>query len=94
MIGGDATITAGSIELNAQFIHREDDNPTFTAGEETAKTDGGFAELVIHPAGSRWYGIALYNLIDANRPLLDPRLGGPAGVDRYHAFTGGAGYLV
>jgi len=94
MIGGDATITAGSLELNAQFIHREDDNPTFTAGEETAKTDGGFAELVIHPAGSRWYGIALYNLIDANRPLLDPRLGGPAGVDRYHAFTGGAGYLV
>jgi len=30
----------------------------------------------------------------SSRPLLDPRMGGPAGVDRYETLTGGAGYLV
>jgi hypothetical protein len=32
--------------------------------------------------------------VQTDRPLLDLRLGGPAGVRRYEAITGGAGYLV
>jgi len=94
MVGGDGTIAAGPIELNVQYIHREDDAPTFTTGEVAAKTDGGFAELVFRPAGSRWYGIALWNGMHANVPVLDPRIGGPSGLDRYHSVTGGLGYLV
>lgn len=94
MVGGDATITAGPAELNVQYLHREDDTPTFTVGEATATTNGGFAELIVHPAASRWYGVALYNLIDANRPLLDVRLGGPSNVSRYQAVTAGVGYLL
>ncbi len=94
MLGADATISLGPVELNAQYVHREDDVPTFTAGEETARTDGGFAELLVRPAGSRWYGVALYNGMWANRPLLDPRTGGPAGVDRYHAVTLGLGHIL
>jgi hypothetical protein len=94
MVGGDGTITAGPIELNVQYIHREDDVPTFTTGEVAAKTDGGFAELVFRPAESRWYGIALWNGMHANVPVLDPRIGGPSGLDRYHSVTGGLGYLV
>jgi len=94
MAGGDATIAAGPIELNLQYIHREDDQPTFTADEVRARTDGGFAELVFRPAGSRWYGVGLYNGMHANLPLLDPRIGGASGIDRYQTLTGGLGYLV
>lgn len=94
MLGADGTITAGPFELNLQYIHRHDDYPTFTTGEVAAKTDGGFAELLYRPDGSRWYGFGLYNGMHANVPLLDPRSGGPSGVDRYQTVTGGLGYQV
>lgn len=94
MVGGDGTVEMGPVQLNAQYVHREDDLPTFTLGEPTAVTDGGFAEVLLRPTGSRWYGVALYNRIASSRPLLDPRMGGPAGVDRYETLTGGGGYLV
>ncbi len=94
MVGGDATVSLGPLELNAQYIHREDDQATFTPGEPVTKTDGGFAELLFRPPRSRWHGFALYNRVDANRPLLDVRLGGPADVSRYETLTGGGGYLV
>jgi len=94
MVGGDGTLTLGPVEINGQYIHREDNAPTFTWGEAKAVTDGGFGEVIFHPAGSRWYLLGLYNLIDTNRPLLDVRLGGPSGLTRYQAATAGAGYLL
>jgi hypothetical protein len=94
MLGADATVTVGHLEVRGQFVHREDSSPTFTLDEDRAVTNGGFAELLWHRAGERWYVIALYNRIDTSRPLLDVRLGGRAGLTRYEAFTGGAGYLV
>lgn len=56
--------------------------------------DGGFVEVLWRPRASRWYGVALYNRVDADRPLLDVRLGDPANVRRYETLTAGAGYLV
>jgi hypothetical protein len=94
MLGANATVDVGEVQLNAQFLHREDASPTFTPGEARAITNGGFAEALWHPTGSRWYAIALYNLVDTDRPLLDVGLGGPVGVRRYEALTGGVGYLV
>ena len=94
MVGGDGTIGVGALQLNGQYVHREDDRPTFTDGEPTAVTDGGFAELLLRPAASRWYGIALYNRVVCSQPLLDVRLGGDPGQRRYEALTGGAGYLA
>ncbi|NIM49784.1 MAG: hypothetical protein GTN62_05945 [Gemmatimonadales bacterium] len=94
MVGGDATISLGPIEVNAQYVHREDDAPNFVANEPKAVANGGLAELIIHPPGSRWYGVALYNLVDANLPLLDVRLGGPKDVTRYQTLTAGAGYVL
>jgi hypothetical protein len=94
MLGADATIALGPVELNLQYVHREDDAPTFTPGEESARTDGGFAELLVRPAESRVYGFALWNGMKANRPLLDPRTGGPSGVDRYHTISGGLGHIL
>jgi len=94
MLGGDAKLTLGPVEINAQYVHREDDTPTFTPGERKAVTDGGFGEIILQPTGARWYVLGLYNLIDTNRPLLDVRLGGPSGLTRYQTATAGVGYLL
>jgi hypothetical protein len=94
MLGGDASVALGPVELRGQFIHREDSRPTFTPGEPTTITSGGFGEVLLHRAGSRWYAVALYNLIRTSRPLLDVGLGGPSGLSRYETVTGGGGYLL
>jgi hypothetical protein len=94
MLGGDGSVALGPVELRGQFIHREDTHPTFTPGEPTVITNGGFGEVLLHPAGSRWYAIGLYNRIRASRPLLDVGLGGPSGLSRYETVTAGGGYLL
>jgi hypothetical protein len=94
MVGADVTVALGDVEVRGQYIHREDGSPTFTVNEPRAVTDGGFGEILWHRPGSRWYAVALYNLIHTNRPLLDVRLGGPSGVTRYEALTAGTVYLV
>jgi hypothetical protein len=94
MAGLDATITSGPADLNLQYVHREDRLPTFTPGEPDAITDGGFVELVVAPEEGRTYGFALYNRVVCDRPLLDPRVGGQAGVSRFQTAAIGLGHLV
>jgi len=94
VIGGDGSFTLGPVELNGQYLHREDTNPLFAATSQRVRTDAGFVEALFRPAGSRWHGFALYNLVRADQAVLDLGLGGPSDVDRYEALTGGAGYLV
>lgn len=91
MFGVDATIGGKTLELNGQYIHRTESRPTFTAGESEAGLDGGFAELIVRPPKSRWYGFGLYNLVTADRPLLNVRLGGPSGTNRYETMSAGIG---
>jgi hypothetical protein len=93
MVGADATITAGPAELNVQYVHRRDDTPTFTLGEATSRVSGGLAELILHPVGSRWYGVALYNRVVANREILTVRLGERPDHRRYESISAGVGYL-
>jgi hypothetical protein len=93
MIGADATLSRGIFELNGQFIHRTDSRPTYAQGEPGAALDGGFGELIVRPAGGRWYGFGLYNLVTTDQPLLDVRLGGPAGVRRHETISAGIGRL-
>ena len=92
--GADATVDLGPVQLNGQFMRRHDAAPTFDPLERDSRLDGGFAEVLVVPPGQRWYGFALWNRLSADRPILDPRMGGPAGVDRYHAVSGGLGWLV
>lgn len=92
MLGADATVTVGPLEINGQYLHREDDAPTFDPDEPRGKMDGGFVEAILRPAGSRWYALGLYNRVDANLPLLNVRLGGAPNVTRYQTITGGVGY--
>lgn len=94
MAGADATVAAGPWELNLQYLHREDDAPTFTRGERREVVDGGFAELLLLPEGSRAYGYALYNRIEDNRGLIDLGDAAPGRVQLYETISLGAGYLV
>jgi hypothetical protein len=95
IFGGDATLSLGAIELNLQYLHRTDDDPLFAGvGATQVTSEGGFAEVLVRPATSRWHAFGLYNLVTADQPLLDVRLGGPAGIDRYESLTAGFGYLV
>jgi hypothetical protein len=94
MTGADATLAYGPFEVNGQFVHREDDRPTFTPGERRSVVDGGFVEALWLPEGSRWYGVAVWNRVIGGRPILDFGLGGPADVDRHHSAALGAGYVL
>ncbi len=94
MVGADGSWTAGLFELNVQYIHREDTNPLFAANPVRVQSDMGLAELLIRPEGSRWHGFALYNLVTADRPLVNVGLGGPSDVRRYESATAGLGYQV
>jgi hypothetical protein len=67
--GGDATLGNDLMELNLQYLHREDSNVMFVAPDSTDTTvDGGFAELVVLPGGdrSRWAFVGLYNVIESD----------------------------
>jgi hypothetical protein len=94
MIGGDGTLSLGIVEVNGQYLHREDTNPTFAADGRLVKSDGGFAEVVVRPAGSRFHGFGLYNLMTATAPVLNPRVGTGSNLSKYESLTGGVGYLL
>lgn len=68
MIGADATLDFNPLQLNVQYILRNDNNPYFYYMDpEKVETQGGFAELVFRPDNgeSHWYGVALFNWIDS-----------------------------
>lgn len=94
MWGADATLGAGAFELNLQYLSRKDTEPDFDPLEPVVYTKGGFAELLVRPAGSRWYGYGLFNHVEANEPVLNVKVGTPLGLDLYNALSIGAGYLV
>ena len=74
MAGGDATITLDPLELNIQYVKRDDDNPYFNFNEkERVKTQGAFAELILRPESdeSDWYSVALFNWIESDQTDLN-----------------------
>ncbi|NIN71072.1 MAG: hypothetical protein GTO46_03865 [Gemmatimonadetes bacterium] len=93
MAGGDATLTFGNLEVSAQYIHRDDSNPLFLSTDPDVQTDGGFAEAIYRFRNSRFHALALWNYIWCSEPLLDARLGGPGGIQRYHTFSAGFSWM-
>jgi hypothetical protein len=94
MLGVDGTLSFGLVEINGQYVYRRDDQPTYTAGEPEVTMNGGFGEVIVRPAGSRFFGYGLYNLVSADQPLIDVGEGGPPNASRYETVAGGVGYLA
>ncbi len=79
MAGADATIDVSPVELNVQYIFRNDNNPyALMTGSTEVKTQGGFAELIVRPEGdnSMYYGAAVFNYIDSDDDALDIKSAG------------------
>jgi hypothetical protein len=79
MAGADATIDVSPVELNVQYLFRNDNDPYAPiTGPETVKIQGGFAELLVRPEGdnSRLYGVAIFNYIDSDENALDIKSAG------------------
>lgn len=98
--GPDATIGYGPLELNLQYLRREDSNPMFSPTPTRVTTQSGFAELIYGPFGadSRWTFAGLFNWIEADEPLVSLRLGDADDtggfVERYRSAAAGAHYLL
>lgn len=110
--GPDATVSLGTnAELNLQYLRRTDDDPFFgqcsvvdpCPGGATqpfgTTVDAGFAELVLSPQGptGRIFLTALYNFVEADRPVISLRLGEqdtPAGFfESYRTLGAGLHYM-
>ncbi|HEX9252704.1 MAG TPA: hypothetical protein VF870_10710 [Ignavibacteriaceae bacterium] len=89
MLGGDATISFDPIELNLQYVERNDNNPYFQYNNTNpipeVATRGAFAEMIYRPDGdvSKWYAVALFNWIESDQSDLN-----------YRTLSGHFGYLL
>jgi hypothetical protein len=89
MLGPDLTVGNENIELNVQYIEREDDNPSFVTDPSEVRSRGAFSELVYMPEGdrSRWYGVLLYNWVESG-------IGAIGGSVKTNTLTGHGGYVI
>ena len=77
MLGGDATISFDPIELNLQYVERNDNNPNFLYDQTNPipeiATRGAFAEMIYRPDGdaSKWYAVGLFNWIESDQTDLN-----------------------
>ncbi|MGB9695671.1 MAG: hypothetical protein ACP5P3_05935 [Ignavibacteria bacterium] len=86
MAGADATIDLEPIQLNVQYLYRNDNNPDLLVGTTNkAKTQGGFVELVLAPKGdkSKWLATLLFNKISSDKSYLN-----------YESYTANLTYLI
>lgn len=89
MLGGDATISFDPIELNLQYVERNDNNPNFLYNQTDPipeiATRGAFAELIYLPNGddSKWYAVGLFNWIESDFSDLN-----------YKTLSGHLGYVL
>ncbi len=86
ILGGDATVKFDPLELNIQYVQRDDDNPYFYYERiEKVKTRGGFVELIFRPNGdeSDWYAAAVYNQVNSDDKEIE-----------YKTFAAHIGYLL
>lgn len=82
--GPDLTLSFDDkLELNLQYVHRKDDQPSFLRKDINSK--GVFGELIYTPKGdeSKWFAAALYNWVKSDYL--------PA---NYESITFSLGYLL
>jgi len=111
IFGPDISVPLGTkLELNAQYMHRQDTNPFYLEGCEVGdprcdagatdplevNLDGIMTELLFFPQGEagRWVLSALYNYVETDREALSMRLGEEGYLTKYQTFAGGATYVL
>ena len=94
--GPDATVHFGNVELNLQYLRRNDSNPFFQPLRAETDVDAAFGELVWSPAGTngRWHLVGMYNWIDSAEPVFTLRMGEEDPLAHYESVSGSLHYLV
>jgi hypothetical protein len=95
ILGPDLTVGNDNVELNVQYLERNDDNPMFVSDPQGVRSRGALAELILLPEGdrSRWYGVLLYNWTEI--PLIElPGGEAPRPADRTHTGSAHAGWVI
>jgi len=74
--GPDLSIGNDNIELNYEYLIRQDDNPWFLNSPLECKIKSHIAELIYIPEGdeSKWYGVLLYSKIKQNDIIMYHRV--------------------
>lgn len=88
MVGPDASLgVQDKLELNVQYVWREDKKPTFSHFDRASEMNGGFCELLWTPLGdkSKWYGALLYNHVEVD---YDPV------ITQYRSLSASVGHLL
>lgn len=95
--GPDATVALlDNLELNGQWLRREDTKPFFRAtGSDRTYVDGGLLELVWAPTGpnGRWFLTGLYNHVDSDSPVFTVRQGEAGLLDTYRSASMGTSFV-
>jgi hypothetical protein len=92
--GPDATVAFGDVELNLQYLHRQDDDPFFLGVSAPERVRAGFAELIWTPVAQdgRLTLLALLNWVESGSPTFS--IGDGRGyVDSYRSLVAGASWL-
>ena len=94
--GPDASLEHGLLQVNLQFLRREDSNPLLTPGGPRNIVNSGFAEVLVGPFGTdaRWAVAGVYNWIDSEAALVSLRSGEETALRRYHGAAAGLHYLL
>ena len=74
--GPDITLSYDDkLELNVQYLQRQDDVKNSTRYSDKIKTKGGLAELIFTPNGddSKWYAVGMFNLVESDMSDLNYR---------------------
>jgi hypothetical protein len=96
VLGPDATIGIGLLEINAQYLWRRDTNPLLLPVESESTVHSAMAEVIWGPFGSdgRWTVAGLYNWIDGDAPIISVSAGEEEPLERYHTANAGLHYLL
>lgn len=96
VVGPDATVAFGQLEINAQYLWRRDTNPLLLPiGTETT-VHSAMAEVLWGPFGTdgRWTIAGLYNWIDADAPIIRLGAGEDEPLETYQTASAGLHYLL
>jgi hypothetical protein len=96
VLGPDATVAFGQLEVNAQYLWRRDTNPLLLPAGTESTVNSAMAEVLWGPFGTdgRWTIAGLYNWIDADAPISRLGAGEDAPLQTYQTANAGLHYLL
>ena len=95
VLGPDASVEFGPVEINAQYLWRRDSNPLMLPGGAETTVRSAMAEVLWGPFGTdgRWTVAGLFNWIDAHATIV--RLAGEdEPIETYQTASAGIHYLL